>query len=185
MSITVYTIGHSSHEWGDFRQLIELPDIGCIVDARSSPRSRWRHFHQREMRARLNRIGVGYVFLGDQLGGHSATGVSDYEAMGRTAAFAAGIGRLLDIAARCRPAILCSEHEPLTCHRFLLVARHLVEQRGVRVEHILRDGRIEHHEDTEERLLALHGGIEDMFSDRRERLAHAYRWQAKRLGAAR
>jgi hypothetical protein len=38
-----------------------------------------------------------------------------------------------------------------------LIARHLVEQRGVSVLHVLRDGRIEPHRHTEDRLLASYG----------------------------
>lgn len=183
MSTTIYTIGHSSHSWEIFRELVEQTDLDCVVDVRSSPTSRWRHFGRHELRARLNQLGVSYLFLGDQLGGRPASGPTDYEAMARTASFAAGIEKVVEIAGRCRPAMMCSEHDPLDCHRFLLVARHLVEQRRVGVSHILRDGHVEPHEHTEDRLLALYGG-DDLFETRQERLAHAFRWQARRLGAA-
>ncbi len=184
MTTTIYSIGHSNLAWEDFRHLLEGPDIGCIVDVRSSPFSRWRHFRQHELRVRLNQIGISYVHLGVELGGRPETGPTDYQAMARAKSFLTGIDRLIEIAGRCKPVILCSEHEPLTCHRFLLVARHLVEHRGAIVHHILRDGRIEPHADTEERLLALHGGTDDLFADRLQQLDYAYCWQAQRLGAA-
>ena len=158
MSTIIYTIGHSSHSWEIFRELIEQSGLDCVVDVRNSPTSRWRHFSRHELRARLNQIGVSYLYLGDQLGGHPASGPTDYEAMARTASFAAGIEKVVEIAGRCRPALLCAEHDPVDCHRFLLVARYLVEQRGIEVAHIIRDGRVEPHEHAEDRLLALHGG---------------------------
>jgi hypothetical protein len=49
---------------------------------------------------------------------------------------------------------VCSEHEPLSCHRCLLVGRRLAA-RGNDLAHILRDGTIEPNTATGERLLAL------------------------------
>jgi hypothetical protein len=74
---------------------------------------------------------------------------------------------------------MCSEREPLDCHRCLLVARSLGE-RGVDTAHILHDGAIEPHAATEIRLLALDEKAVpqacDLFaSGQRDRLAAAYR----------
>jgi uncharacterized protein (DUF488 family) len=77
--------------------------------------------------------------------------------------------------------MMCSEHEPLTCHRCLLVGRRLVE-RCVDVAHILRNGRIEPHAETEDRLLKLTRQTEsDLFASRADRLARAYRNQNLKL----
>ena len=81
-------------------------------------------------------------------------GVPDYEQMATSRMFAEGLNGVEEMAARTRPSLICSEHEPLTCHRCLLVGRRLAE-RGNDVAHILRDGRIEANTTTEERLLAL------------------------------
>ena len=61
--------------------------------------------------------------------------------------------RVIDGASRHRIALMCAEREPLDCHRFLLVSRHLA-LRGARINHILGDGSIEEHDDTLRRLLA-------------------------------
>ena len=45
---------------------------------------------------------------------------------------------------------MCAEREPLECHRFLLVSRAL-HDRGVPLRHILADGSIEPHAETERR----------------------------------
>lgn len=55
-----------------------------------------------------------------------------------------------------RIALMCAEKEPLECHRGLLVAPAL-EAMGVSVAHIRAAGEVEHHSDTMERLLVLHG----------------------------
>ena len=76
---------------------------------------------------------------------------------------------------------MCSEHEPLNCHRCLLVGRRLVE-RGNDLAHILRDGTIEPNTATEERLLARTRQTDaDLFAPRAERLARAYCNQSLRI----
>jgi len=95
--------------------------------------------------------------------------------------FVAALDRVEELGARSRPVLLCSEHEPLQCHRCLLVGRRLFE-RGVDVEHILRDGRIEPHAEAEDRLLKLTRQTEnDLFASREQRLAVAYRNQALKI----
>jgi hypothetical protein len=87
---------------------------------------------------------------------------------------------VLEGARKYRLALMCSEQEPLECHRCLLVARALAA-RGIAVSHILPDGRLEAHADTEERLLRLTGRAEeDLFASRAERLAEAYRQQNRK-----
>jgi hypothetical protein len=57
--------------------------------------------------------------------------------------FQVGIANLLDLADQQTTAILCSEKDPLTCHRRNLVARYLWDHHpGVEVLHILYDGGI-------------------------------------------
>ena len=84
-----------------------------------------------------------------------------------------------DEMAHHRVCLMCSEREPLDCHRCLLVGRALA-RRGVTVGHILGDGSIEPHAATEDRLLAglRPGAGADLFGDRESRLADAYRRRA-------
>jgi uncharacterized protein (DUF488 family) len=74
---------------------------------------------------------------------------------------------------------MCSEREPLDCHRCLLVARALAA-RGASIGHILYDGAIEPHATTEQRLLQLADADNDLFvSGQHDRLAAAYRRRAR------
>ena len=132
--------------------------------------------------------GRAYVALGDALGGRPRDprlyrdGVADYEAMAAREEFAAGLQRVVDEMAHHRVCLLCAEREPLDCHRCLLVGRALAA-RGLTLGHIRPDGTIEPHAATEQRLLALAGGEADLFRDRTERLAHAYRRRAQAVAA--
>jgi len=174
------TIGHSPHDWSTFQNLLDRHDIGLVVDARSFPRSRLNHFCKPEMRARLNHAGISYIHGGDDLSGYFGAG-ADYTTAARTPHFLRGIERVLDLANRTRLAIICSEHEPLECHRCLLIGRHLAEL-GEPVGHILRDGAVEAHTATEDRLLAALGRTEaDLLASREVRLDEAYRKQELRI----
>jgi uncharacterized protein (DUF488 family) len=182
----IFTIGHSNLNWPTFQRLLDRAEVGVSVDVRSNPTSRLPHFNRAALKERLNAAGIGYVFLGLELGGRPRSGgVPDYENMAASPLFAESLARVEEMAARTRPALMCSEHEPLTCHRCLLVGRRLAE-RGISVAHILRDGTIEPNEVTEERLLALTRQTErDLLASRADRLAAAYRVQGFRIARAR
>jgi uncharacterized protein (DUF488 family) len=182
----VFSIGHSNLDWSTFKRLLETADIGAVADVRSSPASRLPHFNRAVLKDRLNSTGIAYVFLGLELGGRPKGGcIPDYEMMAANPLFAEGIAQVEQIAPRTRLALMCSEHEPLTCHRCLLVGRRLAE-RGGAVAHILRDGTVEPNERTEDRLLALTRRTEcDLFAPRVDRVAAAYRAQGLRIAGSR
>lgn len=132
---------------------------------RGSPRSRTygpprsrvtRHSSMRtNLCSSLRRDGIAYVSLGKELGGRPASrklfrdDVADYEAMAATHEFQEGMNRVADGAHRYRIALMCSEQDPLDCHRCLLIGRALSEQ-GVQVNHLLADGRMMSHPDIEQ-----------------------------------
>jgi uncharacterized protein (DUF488 family) len=181
----IYSIGHSNHDWSAFARLIGKAEIGAIADVRSNPASRLPHFNRSALRDRLNASGVSYLFMGIELGGRPTDGVPDYQAMAATSLFTEGIAQVEQIAARTRLALMCSEYEPLTCHRCLLIGRHLTERRAD-VAHILRDGTIEPYYVTEDRLLALTRLTNaDLVSSRADRLGAAYRAQSIRITRSR
>ncbi|MHA6729623.1 DUF488 domain-containing protein [Devosia sp. A369] len=175
-----FTIGTSTHDWSSFQRLLDRHRIGCLVDVRSYPRSRLTHFNRPILRVSLNRVGISYVHLGDQLGGRPRSGSDRYDDMAQTPDFLAGIVTLLEMAPRTRLVLCCAEHDVITCHRFLLVGRHLA-QRGVDLHHIARDGSLETQHDAEERLLTRTKVQADLLQSRDERLAEAYHRQEQRL----
>ena len=175
-----FSIGHSRHTWPHFQSLIEQHRIGCVADVRSYPRSRLPYFSTPSLRVLLNRVGVSYVWLGDQLGGRPRSGPTLYSEIALTPHFRTGIERLLEIAGRTRVAMLCSEAQVLDCHRFNLLSRHLTEL-GVEVVHIHPDGTTESQFDAEERLMTRRKVPADLLMGRQERLAIAYHRQEQRL----
>jgi uncharacterized protein (DUF488 family) len=153
----VLTVGHSNHGLAEFLALLEGAGVSAIADVRSRPVSRFvPHFNRENLQAALAERAISYQFLGRELGGRPddpalmRKGKPDYAAMARMPAFAAGLARVIEAATTDRVALLCAERDPIDCHRFLLVGRELAT-RNVPVAHILANGAIEPHADTERR----------------------------------
>ncbi len=186
--LEVFTIGHSTLSYEKFLELLRRASITAVADVRTAPYSRhFPQFNRDTLRSELLLDNIAYVFLGDELGGRPkdkqffCDGVADYEKMALTANFAKGLRRVVDGAKKYRIAMMCSEHDPLECHRCLLVGRALHE-RGVAVRHILFDGGEASQADLEERILDSSGhGDGDLFEGPEMRLAAAYRKQASKV----
>jgi uncharacterized protein (DUF488 family) len=185
-SFDLFTIGHSNIPIERFVALLRHAGVNAVADVRSVPHSRWcPWFSQKQLAPRLAAAGISYALDGDVFGGRPrderlyCDGIADYEAMAREPHYLGALARLTAEAVRSRICLMCAEREPLECHRCLLVARSLA-QRGIIVGHILYDGAIETHAETERRLLGLTGESCDLFAPgQRERLAAAYRQQAR------
>jgi uncharacterized protein (DUF488 family) len=186
------SVGHSSHPLSTFLWLLREHGITMVADVRSAPYSRrYPHFCRDPFKAALAAAGIGYAFLGRELGARSRDpacyegGRVQYERLARTAAFREGLERLETLADTHRVAMMCAEAEPLDCHRTILVARHLVA-RGGRVQHILPDARLEDHADAMARLRRrLRLPEEDLFRSQAELDAEAYQQQGQRIAYVR
>ncbi|TIX92776.1 DUF488 domain-containing protein [Rhizobium sp. P44RR-XXIV] len=190
-AVEVLTIGHSTLSYERFLELLRGASVTAVADVRTSPYSRhFSHFNRSTLRDELREDDIAYVFLGEELGGRPkdarfyCDGVADYEKMARTDEFARGLERIIEGAQKYRIAMMCSEHDPLDCHRCLLVGRALRE-RGMRVRHILGNGAIIDQGEVEARLLDMAGkNDDDLFDPVEKRLAAAYRDRAMRVAFA-
>ncbi len=161
--ISLMSIGHSNVSFETFVDLLKVHGVEVVADVRTAPRSRYvPHFDTKHLREALAEAGVKYVFLGRELGGrpdgNEFYDEEDHVLYGRVAEsdfFASGLERLLDGAKRFRVAMLCSEEDPLNCHRHLLIGR-VLASRGVTVEHIRGDSSVQ----TEEALAQSEAGEE-------------------------
>jgi len=148
----LFTIGHSNHAIETFLGLLATHRVTALGDVRSFPRSRFNpQFNRDRLEASLKDVGIGYVHLGDALGGMRG----DFGAIARLPSFAAGLARVREGAKRHRIALMCAEKDPLDCHRFVLICRHL--RRDLAITHILGDGTVLGQDALEDRLLAAAG----------------------------
>ncbi|WP_458087108.1 DUF488 domain-containing protein [Streptomyces malaysiensis] len=174
------TIGHSTHQLSKFLTLLRQSRVTAVADVRSVPASRYTpQFNQRSLEKALREEGMKYVFLGEELGARTkdstcyVDGRVQYGRLAQTCEFLHGIERLEKGVKVERIAIMCSEGDPLGCHRTVLIARVLAE-RGISINHIHADGRVETHASAMERLMAKFGLAEDeLFRTPDERLEDA------------
>ena len=132
MANTIWTVGHSTRTLDEFVATLQAYDIELLVDVRRYPGSRrLPQFGSEELRAGLERSGIGYLWL-ESLGGrravhkdsrnlgwtHSAfRGYADHEA---TEEFAEGLFELLNVSAGLRTVIMCAEVLWWRCHRRII-----------------------------------------------------------------
>jgi uncharacterized protein (DUF488 family) len=192
MQQRVFTIGHSSQEFSSFLKLLQQHGVTAVGDVRSAPYSRrYPQFSREPLEKALRDAGITYVYLGKELGARSddpgcyENGSVRYQRLAKTELFQAGLDRVERGLQSFTLALMCAEKEPLHCHRSIRVSRE-VEKRGIRVEHILADGSLERHSDTESRLLKmLRLGETDLFRSREEVVADAYSQWGDRIAYTR
>ena len=183
----LFTIGHSNRPLAAFFDLLRENHVTAVADVRSSPYSRWcPHFNREALQRSLKEVHTEYVFLGEELGARREepecyrNDVADYELIAKTPAFARGLQRVRRDAETDRVALLCAEKDPLTCHRTILVCRHLRDD--FNIEHIVESGRSESQEAAETRLLKLAGIAETgLFQNRGDALNDAYDRQGAKI----
>jgi uncharacterized protein (DUF488 family) len=154
----LYTVGHSNHTIEHFLALLRRHRVETVADVRSRPYSRFvPHFGKERLARLLEDAGIGYLFLGQELGGKPHRDVSsharlDYRARIGEPSFQRGIRTLLDAVAERRVTLMCRERDALDCHRLHLICRYL-RPIDLDVRHILPNGDAEVQQATERRLL--------------------------------
>lgn len=156
---SLFTIGHSTHGIDLFLELVTRQNIRVVLDVRSAPYSvRAPQFNRPALRKTLEAVGLKYLFAGDRLGGRPSDltlyseGRANYVRMAGSIPFIEGLRKAVVVSKAGRLVFLCSEADPLECHRFLLLGRHL-STHGVPVAHILPTGLVETHSEAENRMV--------------------------------
>src|SRR6185436_7359935 len=115
MMHTVLTIGHSTHEFELFSELLLLHGVTAIADVRSKPYSRLcSQFNREALKAQLQKKQIAYVFLGKELGARSEdpncylNGRVQYRKLAETQLFKEGLQRVVVGSKSSRIALLCA-----------------------------------------------------------------------------
>ena len=184
----LFTIGHSNHSIEHFLHLLSLHGVSAVADVRSMPFSRYTpQFNQGPLQKAVRGAGMEYVFLGKELGARSedpgcyADGKLHFGLVAQTELFRNGLARIRKGVETYRIALLCAEKDPITCHRMILVCRHLRPHIPV-IRHILEDGSAEENPQAERRLRQSLGIQENhLFVTLEELTEDAYDIQGKRI----
>jgi uncharacterized protein (DUF488 family) len=132
MEKNTYTIGHSTHTAERFIALLKLHEIKAVCDVRSSPYSSYNpQFNREAIQSELKKHRIAYVYLGKELGPRSddpgcyENGRVQYGLLAETDLFHEGNRRVKEGMKSYRIALMCSEKDPVMCHRTILVCRRL------------------------------------------------------------
>jgi uncharacterized protein (DUF488 family) len=159
--VKLYTIGHSNHSLDKFVRLLENNNVTTLVDVRTMPYSRRNpQFNRENLEFILSEREMEYAYAGKYLGGRPSDPTCywsrtlpregadylhevDYMEVMKRDWFVRGIERLLEMADEHTTAIMCSEENPVECHRHHLIARYLLENHPeADVRHIRGDGSV-------------------------------------------
>ena len=169
----LFTIGHSNHSLDFFLELISLHRLSKIIDVRSNPYSKYSpHFNKDVLGGVLRNSNIDYMFLGRELGAQRSEddcyieGKAKYDRIAHLSTFRHGLERVLQEVECNRVALMCSESDPITCHRTILISRELKKVcPDLKITHILADSTEEQQELSEKRLINLHKLQPELFGD--------------------
>jgi uncharacterized protein (DUF488 family) len=146
----LYTIGHGNRKSEDFLALLKEFGIEYLIDVRSQPYSKFNpQYNQNDLKFFLERNGIKYVFMGDNIGGrpkdtscYDNEGKVDYEAVKTKEFFINGIERLKTAYNKdINVVIMCSESKPCECHRSKLIGR-VLNTDNIILKHIDENGKV-------------------------------------------
>jgi len=176
----LFTIGYAAYTKESLLDILKTHRITALADVRARPYSSFKpEFSQDLLKSYLQKNDIAYVPIGDQLGipisnreGCSPTKTL-FQVIAESANFKKGLERIENGLQRHHIVLMCAEKDPLDCHRFLLISRHLPAR--IRIKHILGNGKIEDNNQTIERLLRMSELDQpDLFRSREELLDLAY-----------
>lgn len=196
--LRLYTVGHSSQSLEEFLTLLQRHGINCVVDVRSVPASKYApQFNEESIKTFLKLHGIQYLPFGNEFGARRTDcindeGQVDFEVAVTTPLFQQGAKRLMKgLEKGFCIALMCSEADPLECHRFSLVSRYFHNQ-GIEVFHIFKDANLASQGEVEKRMVNdfLHSRkyhlaeVDELFGTytTEDQLKDAYRLKNKEIG---
>lgn len=189
----LYTIGYSSFTPLDFIHMLKQNNINALADVRTLPYSRYHNEYNAEnLKNLLKKNNIFYVPLGKECGARPedsncyVDGCVVFEKLAQTQLFQIGLRRLMTGLQKYTIAIMCAEEDPITCHRYILVAHELAKlDNDISIINILPEGVLEDSTKSDKRLLHMfhldHEELPGMGRNYQERLNDAYALQAKKI----
>ena len=157
----IYTVGHSTHLLEYFLELLQEYSVNCIVDVRSVAASGYNpQYNKVPLSNFLKNNRITYLHFAEEFGARhndpdllDEDGKVDFEKVRKSWNFKKGVERLWEgIDKKFTIALMCSESDPLDCHRFSMVSIAL-EKDGFEVNHILKDKTLKSNSELEMQLL--------------------------------
>ena len=159
----IYTIGYSGFELENFISTLKHYSINGLIDVRSTPVSKfYTAYNQLELSASLKENAIAYRNYKNEFGARQTerkyypNGYLDFRLFAKSERFQEGMNRLIAaMPMGYRFVLMCSEKDPISCHRAIMVAREF-NNNDISVNHIMADGSVCTQKDIENRLVDLY-----------------------------
>ena len=192
MQHTLFTIGHSTHTLKSFIELLNRHSVQEVGDVRSQPYSKYsRMFNRENIEQELNKNDIFYSFMGHELGGrisdpscYDNKGKLQYQYVARLPSFQSALNQIENKLETYNMALMCSEKDPLQCHRMILICRELSKNPNFlekAIKHIFPDGSVKTNQEMEKALRDKFKIYPDMFRTEKECVEEAYNRQAQKI----
>ena len=143
----IYTIGHSTRNYGEFVEILKHYNINLVVDVRKFPRSKkFPHFCKENLEKELSQDKIQYINF-PQLGGFRK---EDYLVFSQSNEFVDYIKELKEKVNGRNSAIFCAEILWWRCHRKYIAK--ILSKEGYRVIHIFEKNKIQEHISAEKEI---------------------------------
>lgn len=157
---TIYTIGYSGFKIADFVKTLKNNKVSVVIDVRSFPYSKFYSDYNKENLSKvLETAKIYYRNYVAEFGARQEerkyypNGYLDFEAFSKSEKFLSGFEKIeKSMQKNYIIALMCSEKDPIKCHRAIFVARAFYNA-GYKVVHLLPEGKTMSQNEIEERLL--------------------------------
>lgn len=191
----IFTIGYAGFEIDDFIKVIKEYHINSLIDVRSSPFSKfYSDYNKPNLCKALHEKGIFYQNYNREFGARQVdkifypNGYLDFSIFTKSTNFLEGMNKITNaIPLGYRFVLMCSEKDPITCHRAIMVGKAFFDN-GVSINHILSNGRIITQSDIETRLLDMYYPDRDqltLFGEQlsdEKKIKNSYKYQNEKIG---
>jgi len=191
----IFTIGYAGFEIDDFIKALKEYHINSLIDVRSMPFSKFHSAYNKPIFSKtLQNRGIIYRNYKREFGARQddrkyyPNGYLDFSMFTKSQVFLEGMDKIIKaIPLGYRFVLMCSEKDPITCHRSIMIAKAFYNN-GVLINNILSDRSIITQSDIETRLLDMYYPDRDQLSLFGEQLSveemiqNSYIFQNKKIG---
>lgn len=152
MSKEIYTIGCSNNSLASYIKILKVYKVTAIADVRSTPFSNYTpHFNSDNLNIELKKQNITYLNFSSEFGARRnepeayTENKVDFNKVIEFDIFKNGVTRISNgLSKGYTIALMCTEKDPMLCHRFGLVSRGLEQyMTELKVYHILYNGTVE------------------------------------------
>lgn len=126
----LFTVGCSTHSSESFIDILKNNTINAFANVRSNPYSRHTpQFNTDQLKLLLENHTIHYLSFGEEFGARRSEsetysdGKVNFSKVMQIPVFLRGVNRIKDgLAKGYQIALMCTEKDPVDCHRFILVA---------------------------------------------------------------